>query len=306
YAQYSHRFWNKLKLGFGLRTDFYDSGREDNSISPRFFTQLSLSRSTNLNFSLGVYRQTPNDLWNSLNPANERLKHIRSDQITFGLDQSLSDDTKLTLEGFYKVYRDYPVSTQRPYLVMSNTGAGFAGVDDNFASFGLDSLVNMGKGWVKGVEFSIQKRFSDSPFWGAFNLTWSKATFEGLDNIERSGSYDQTWIMHLALGYILDEKWEIDFKFRFASGIPYTPFDMNGKQEPSLYNSVRLEEQHSLDMRLDRKWDFGGWKLRTYLDVQNLYNHKARTMIRWEKTENRIANDPILGIVPSVGISLEF
>lgn len=305
YAQYSHRFWNKLKLGAGLRADFYDSGREDNTLSPRFFTQLSLSRSTNLNFSAGVFRQTPNDLWNSINPANERLKSFRSDQLTIGIDQSLSEDTKLTLEGFYKTYQGYPVSVERPYLVMSNTGAGFAGIDDNFASFGLDSLVNLGKGWVKGVEFSIQKRFSESPFWGALNVTWSKATFEGLDNIERLGSYDQTWIIHMALGYIFDEKWEMDLKFRFASGMPFTPFSSDGKQDATLYNTVRMEEQHSLDVRLDRKWDLGGWKLRTYLDIQNLYNHKARSMIRWEKAENRIANDPILGIVPSIGICLE-
>ncbi|HEX2867500.1 MAG TPA: TonB-dependent receptor [Ignavibacteriales bacterium] len=305
YAQYSHRFWKAVKMGLGLRGDFYDSGREDNTISPRFFTQVALLKSTNLNFSLGVYRQTPNDLWNSLNPANEKLRSIRSDQLTAGIDHRLSDEVRISVEGFYKVYRDYPASLQRPYLIMSNTGAGFTGVDDNFSSFGLDTLVNAGKGWVKGIEFSIQKKFSESPFWGALNLTYSKATFEGVDQVERAGSYDQNWIMHLAVGYVFDEKWEIDFKFRYASGIPYTPFDNNGKQLPSLFNSARLEEQHSLDMRLDRRWNFGSWKLRTYLDVQNLYNHKVRTMIRWERSENRIANDPILGIVPSIGISLE-
>jgi hypothetical protein len=305
YAQYSHRFWHKLKLGAGLRADFFDSGINDNSISPRLFGQIYLSASTNLNFSLGVFRQAPSEIWSSLNPANENLKSTRSNQLVAGLEHNQGEDMRISLEGFYKTYHSYPVSTQRPYLIMSNTGAGFAGVDDNFSAFGMDSLVNMGKGWVKGVEFSIQKRFSGSPLWGAFNVTYSHASFLALDNIERLGSYDQRWIIHLAMGYVIDELWEVDLKFHYATGIPYTPFDEKGRQDPSLYNSARLDDQHSLDVRIDRKWNLGLGSLRTYLDIQNLYNHRTRTMIRWEKSRNRIADDPILGIVPSIGICLE-
>lgn len=305
YAQYNRRFGNAFKLGAGLRADFSAASAENGTLSPRIFGQFFLSSSTNLNFGMGIYRQSPNYLWSSLNAANEKLKSFSSNQLAIGLEHVLSEDTKVTVEGFFKKYRNYPASIERPYLIMANAGAGFAGTDDNFTSFGLDTLVNAGKGSVRGIEIAIQKRFSGSPFWGNLNVTLSQAVFEGVDGVKRPGSYDQNWIIHLAMGYVLNDKWEIDLKFRYASGIPYTPFDMNGRQDPARFNSARLEAQHGLDVRLDRKWIFNNWKLRTYLDIQNIYNHKVRTIMRWERKEGRIAEDPVLGIVPSIGISVE-
>ena len=50
---------------------------------------------------------------------------------------------RLSLEGYYKHYSDYPASLARDYLVLANTGAGFGGADEGFASFGLEPLATI-------------------------------------------------------------------------------------------------------------------------------------------------------------------
>ena len=70
----------------------------------------------------------------------------------------LNSDALIKVEGFYKDYSDYPVSLIRTYLTMANTGAGFG--DENYESFGLESLVPDGVGRAKGIELSLQKKLS--------------------------------------------------------------------------------------------------------------------------------------------------
>ena len=158
---------------------------------------------------------------------------IQVNQFVLGFDQRISADALLKVEAFYKDYKNYPTSTIRPYLVLANTGAGFSGSDDNYSSFGLEPLVDAGYGKARGVELSIQKKLSDIPYYGIFSFTYSKSDYTSLDGIERSGSYDQNWIINLSGGYKINEYWEVSSKFRFASGRPYTPFNFDGTQNIS-------------------------------------------------------------------------
>ena len=240
---------------------------------------------TSLNFSTGVYYQTPSYIWLIADESNKDLSDVRVNQYILGVDHNLSDDALLKVEAFYKDYSNYPTSLVRPYLVLANTGAGFAGSDDNFSSFGLEPLVSKGFGKSRGVELSIQKKLSETPYYGILSLTYSKTNFTPLDGIERPGSYDQNWIFNLSGGYKIDKSWEVSTRFRFASGRPYTPYLLNGTQEVSEYNSRRLKSIHSLDLRVDKRWFFSSWSLITYIDIQNIYNRKNLSGIRWDSKD---------------------
>ena len=138
------------------------------------------------------------------------------------------------------------------------------------------------------------------------SLTYAKTDFTSLDGIERPGSYDQTWIFNLSGGYKFDEKWEASLKFRYSSGPPFTPFNPDGTQSINLYNTDRLKANHSLDLRVDRRWYFDKWTLITYLDIQNIYNRKNSTSIRWDPRTRSVDSESSIGILPSIGVSLEF
>jgi len=212
----------------------------------------------------------------------------------------------LRIEGYAKRYRHVPASMAQPFLVMSNAGAGFGGSEENFTAFGLDSLSSSGLGRAFGVELLLQKKLSESPLYGTAAISFGFSEYAGVDGVYRDGAYDQRVILNLTGGYVFNERWEIAGKFRMASGRPYTPFGVDGVQDPLAYNTSRLKANHSLDIRADRRWFFGGWNLVTYLDIQNIYNHKSHQSPRFDERTGEVEVRNELGILPTIGVTAEF
>ncbi len=305
YVQLAKRT-QRFESSIGVRLDQNTLLEAAGSISPRASLGYRISGDLTATVNLGRYHQDPSTIWLVANPANRALKPIRADQVVLGLEYLWRADTRLTLETYAKRYTDYPASITRPWLVMVNTGAGFGGSTEGFASFGVDPLVSEGSGMARGIELFLQKKMSEVPCYGTFSISYNRTRFQGLDGMERPGSFDQTWITNLGGGYILNERWEFSTKFRYATGRPYTPLDDSGQAITSRTNAVRLDASHSLDVRADRRWAFGGWGLITYLDIQNIYNNKPASIPRVDPKTGEITDDPALGILPSVGISAEF
>ena len=232
---------------------------------------------------------------------------MRATQLILGVEHLLRPDLKARVEVYDKRYSSYAASLQRTYLVLANTGAGFGGSDDNYASFGLDDLVSEGDGRARGIELLVQKKLSEVPVYGTVSVTLSDTWFRALDRVERPGSFEQPVLVTVSGGYRFDERWEASARFRYASGRPYTPFNPDGTQDPERYNSERLETQHSLDLRVDRRWNFSGWNLVVFLDIQNIYGNKPVTGVRWDAHEQQPVEEVSgIGVLPSIGVSAEF
>ena len=304
HLQYSNVFFNRLRFNLGGRVDYFDAIDEPLYISPRFSTSYNFNNLTSLNFSTGIYHQFPSYIW--LTAGNTNLNAIRVDQYILGLTHRLSENIQVKLEGFYKDYKDYPTSTLRPYLVLANTGAGFGGAEENFESFGLEPLVSEGYGKARGVEFSLQKRSTGQGLYGLMSATYAQSDFTGLDGIERPSAFEQEWIFSISGGYIFNEEWEVSFKFRYASGRPNTPYNLDGSQSLSNYLTERLPPIHALDLRVDKRWDLGGLNLITYIDVQNVYGRNNVQNERWDYQKMQVDDESTIGILPSIGVSLEF
>ncbi len=305
YLQLSHGF-ERFRLTFGVRADYFDLIAKSFVVAPRLSATVILSPITNINASVGRYYQAPSYIWLVSNPVNRQLRYIGVNQFVFGIDHLLRSDTKVSLEGYLKKYSDYPASTTQPYLVLANTGAGYGGSQESFASFGLDQLISAGTGTTYGVELFLQKKLSEIPCYGILSISYNQSKFKALDGVSRPTSFDQHWIMNLGGGYLLNEKWEFSTKFRFATGRPYTPYNPDGSQTGTNYNSSRLGVNHSLDVRVDRRWMFSSWTLITYVDIQNIYNRKPIDIPRYDDRTKRIEQSNAIGILPSIGISAEF
>jgi len=304
YAQLAQRFF-RLNYTAGIRVDHFTILAAKPVVSPRFSVSYSLTGELTSSLSLGRYNQYPSTIWLVAEESNRDLEPIKADQIVLGLEYLWRPDTRVSLETYTKQYHNYPVSLTRPYLVMVNTGAGWGGSQEGFASFGVDPLSSEGSGWARGMELFIQKKMSEVPCYGTVSVSYNQSKFTALDGIERPGSFDQTWIINLGGGYIVNEKWEFSTKFRYATGRPYTPLDESGQQMISAYNSVRLDPNHSLDVRLDRRWG-GSWGLISYIDIQNIYNKKPSEIPVIDPNTGEISKGAALGLLPTIGISAEF
>src|SRR5690606_24531353 len=144
-----------------------------------------------LNLSGGRYYQSPSYIWLAANSENRGLKSIRTDVFVAGIDRMLAEDVRGSLEGYYTLYNDYPASLTRPYLVLANTGAGFGGADEGFASFGLEPLASDGTGRAYGVELLVQKKLSAIKCYGVASLSLNRSFFTPRDGVERPSNFDQ-------------------------------------------------------------------------------------------------------------------
>jgi len=62
----------------------------------------------------------------------------------------------------------------------------------------------------------------------------------------------------------------------------------------------------ALDVRVDRRWSFRGWQLDLYLDVQNVYGRKNVSQYIWNPRTGETESNDSLGILPTIGVNVEF
>lgn len=312
YVQASRPIIGEVVATLGGRLDYCSGIETQYAPSARGALSVPVGEIFNLNLSGGRYYQSPSYIWLAANEENRRLKSIRTDVGVVGFDRLLSEDVKISLEGYVKLYNDYPASLSRPYLVLANTGAGFGGAEEGFASFGLEPLGSLGKGRAYGAELFLQKKLSETPWYGVASLSLNKGTFTGIDGVERPGNFDQRIIFNISGGWRVTDEWEVGTKFRFATGRPYTPVGSTG--DPTFgyqivegYNSLRLPASHALDLRVDKRWSFSSWNLITYVDVQNIYNRRNPNAPRYNaRLGGPDDSESAIGILPSIGISAEW
>lgn len=293
-----------LKLGAGLRADYFNMIQNNFVLAPRFSATYVFSPLTSISASLGTYYQSPSYIWLVATSFNRQLTFLRGDQFVLSGEHWVNSDIRVTLEGYTKHYKDYPTSLSRPYLSMLNTGAGLGGTVEGFQSFGLDSMVNKatGKGW--GLELFVEKKASTTPWYGSLSLSYSHSSFVPLDGIERLSSYDQRWVVSGGLGYTIENVWEISTRFRYYTGRPYTSFSNGSLAER--YNTARVEANHNVDIRVSRQWQLSSMTISAYIDISNVYNRTPVDAPIFNSRNQREEQAPMIGILPTVGVKAEF
>ena len=285
-------FDNKIIASFGLRTDQNSYSKQMSNplkqLSPRFSLAYALGEKSSLNFNIGQYFQLPaytvmgyrnnnNDL---VNKENE-ITYINNKHLVFGIETNPGNFSKLTVEGFYKKYDNYP------FLLKDSISLANLGGD--FGVIGNEAVSSTSQGRSYGVEFLAQKKLNKS-FYGIMAYTWVRSEFKDKNNKFIPSAWDNKHIISLTCGFKFKKDWELGMKFRFSGGSPYTPYDtlissysyvwdVNsfGVFDYNQLNGLRLKSNHGLDIRIDKKWYWKKVTLNLYLDIQNLYNFQAET-----------------------------
>ncbi|HLP15126.1 MAG TPA: TonB-dependent receptor [Bacteroidota bacterium] len=292
-----------LTISAGVRADQFTLIDDPFVAAPRSSLIWRISNDWELSASAGRYYQAPAETW-LVNPYNRHLKHMGADQAVAGISVAPGGaDWKILLEAYAKSYFNYPVSIEVPCLSVFNTGSS----GSNFKDFGLDSLTSAGTGKSQGIELTVQRRFSEtSPFSGSLSLAWSMSRFTALDEVERPADHDRRWILNAACEYNFSPHWDLSTAFRLYTGHPYTDVLIltrgTMKQYIAQYNQLRVGTNHSLDVRLTRRWKSGSASIDVFVDVQNLYNKKPFDTPELDLTTRLYRETAMVGIVPSVGI----
>ncbi len=308
YAQATWSANDRVRFTVGLRGDWY--GFLDNAVrvAPRASISYLANDATTLSFSAGRYWQAPSFIWlvgAEQNP--QTLRPFRADHAVVGVTRLIGSDTKVQFELYGKSYADYPTRPFRPQAVLSPSGFDDATTD---IPFGLEPLNSLGTGHAYGGELFIQRKFGESPFYGQAALSYNRTRFRGLDGTEARGAFDTPWLGNAVVGWRPNAKWEVATRVRGATGLPLTPFRTTGPQAGTLdftrYNTQRLDAFFAADLRIDRRFILGGRQLIAFVDLQNITARSNRGAPQWNPRLQMIEYSDGIGVLPTIGLNLEF
>ncbi len=298
----------RLRVVPGVRVDYArDSGHAD--FSPRLNARydvfvgrapdpgagVTLARRTTLKGGAGLFAQPPQ--YQETDPVfgTPNLESNRAIHYALGVEQELTRQVELSVEGFYK---DLTQQVSRG----PNASGGY-------------TYNNEGLGYVAGLE-TLLKYKPDDRFFGWLAYTLSRSVRQDSPDDEASlFQYDQTHNLIVLGSYRLGRGWEFGARFRIVSGPLDTPA-VGPPSLPALYSadgaayvplegkafSERLPLFHQLDVRLDKRWQFRSWRFSAYLDLQNVYNNAATEGLVYNYDFSRRGYQTGVPIIPNIGL----
>jgi hypothetical protein len=334
-------FDKKLSLSLGVRADANNYSSDMNNLfkqfSPRISASYSITKDLFINFNTGRYYQIPpyttlgykDNMGNMVNKTNG-LEYIQADHYVAGFDFLPTPDSKLSVEGFLKYYKNYPFSVGDS-VALASKGA-------DYGTFGDEEVVSTGKGRAYGAEFLYQNRnLFGTNITLSYSLVWSE--FKNINGKYVPSIWDNRSLINVLIRKDLKNNWTVGMRWRYVGAAPYTPADLNKSSlvtawdaqnrtypDYSRFNELRLKPFHQLDMRIDKELYKSRWSLVFYVDVQNIYNFKSEQAPVYVLSENadgtpkppiadsdpqryelkQLKSDGSGSILPTVGIIIEY
>lgn len=289
FVHWNYKISNKLSINTGVH---YMQLFLNNSysIEPRlgvfwqFFPKHSISAGFGVHSrkeSLTLYTGTKTLHDGAEIHPNINLKLTKAQHYVFGYNYNITNDLQLKIEAYYQYLYDIPVYPFPPYFSTINFDWGFEG----------NILINRGKGYNKGIEFLLEKFFSNG-YTFMLNATLYDSKFKNYLGEEYdtkyNGSYAANGLFRKEYKVGKNKQNWLGFgaRFIYMGGMRYLPID----RELSIAQNttVRIYDNgytEKLDdyFRADLQFIFrrnkpkytGEWRL----DVINLTNQKN---IRYE------------------------
>ena len=279
FAKGERKFFNDdLGISFGFRFDadtFSQGSRLIDNFSPRLSLTYNLTedQSWKINASVGRYFKMPTYTmlgFQNLNGnfVNKSAKYTQSDHAVMGLEYSPGNAARITLEGFYKKYSQYPISLI-DQVSLANKGG-------DFEVLGNEAITSNGSGKSYGMEVLYQQKLAKN-FYGVFAYTYFHSQFTTSLGKYLPSVWDSRHLISFSGGYKLKRNWEISARWRFSGQTPYVPVDLDASLSayPEIildYNQLgnaKLDPFNLADIRFDKKWNFKRYSFNFYFEIQN-------------------------------------
>ena len=317
---------SKLDLSLGIRADednFSEGSKIIENISPRIATSYALSfdRKLKWNSSLGTYFKIPTytvlgfkDFSGSF--INRSAKYTKSNHYVTGLEYSLGNASRISIEGFIKKYDNFPISIV--------DGVSLANKGGDFEVLGNEDVITDGKGKTKGIEILFQQKLTRN-FYGIFSYTFFSSEFTDINGNYLPSVWNSRHLSSFSGGYKLKKNWEISSRWRFAGKTPYVPYDLvsslsnypNMVLDYTQLGEVKLGNFSQLDIRFDKKWNKEKLSINFFVEILNLLSQKIPTPPEYGLARDNFGEiiSPFSlvevdvnreSVIPSFGFSIDF
>ena len=286
YAKLKYSPSEKFIFEPGIRINLYNVYSD--SIFPDFRLGMKylLTDDRYINFSLGNYHQFIATFQDDYNPTildqwiavDNSVAPAKSSQIVLGYEEYINDLYKLQVEGYYKDIKNlFTFEESR------------ATTDEAVSDSALSDIVTPSNGYAYGLELFAQKMSGRLSGWLAYTFSVSRKSMNSIfydKNEEYYNSWDRTHSFSALGNYLINNKWDMNWKLSLQSGQAYTPIigyynqilpgspDEVFRTIPGTRNSARYSPYSRLDLGIVYHTKIFGSKMDVYIQIINVFNKK--------------------------------
>jgi len=292
YAAYGEQIFEfgRWDLRAGLRYD-RDGFSDESLLSPRLAANWRRESGLRLSATAGVFYQSPRFLVRSASPDNFAIENERITHVSVGFEQDFGRNWSLLVEPYYQWLDNLVVEEGRATGRASNDGEG----------------TNL------GVDVVLSRRFADGWF-GNIVYAWNDARIDDNDGLgEYDTDFNREHFFSIGGSWEINERWKIGARWKWATGRPADDFiihdDVLGPGEPLRFskeltrrNALRLDDYHSLNVRVDYRRALGPVDLVAFIDVVNVYGGPGAGSQEFDPRRGVIVEEdegafPIIGLI---------
>ncbi len=317
YFQAVYRFNNRLNIVPGIHYNYFSLNGASN-LEPRLSLNWQLSPKQKLSVGYGLHSRTQTLSTyflgtrladGSLVETNTHLGLTKSNQFVLAYDYSLVENTRLKVEAYYQDIYKVPVGMRSSSFSMLNTGA-------NWGVNAEDSLVNRGTGKNYGLEFTLERFFSNN-FYYLSTISLFSSKYKGSDGIERNTAFNGNYVLNFLLGKEIPVRnnsvINFDFKMTCAGGKRYTPVDLlasraanTTKYDDSKAFSMQFDPFLKADIKVGYRVNWRRISQEWIFYVENFTNHKNVLVQLYSPSAGEVKNVNQLGFFPMMQYRLRF
>jgi TonB dependent receptor/TonB-dependent Receptor Plug Domain len=268
FAQVSTRMGTRWTLISGVREETFSlTGAQ--ALEPRASVAFRISDYQNVNASWSRSAQLAPNIDILSYAQNRRLLPITAEQVSAGAELSRTRWASVRVESYEKRYRHEPISTEYPSLMPANM------VDTLGQQFVWLPLRTGGYGRAAGVQL-VARAHPQGRIELMASVSYSRTHYAAADGIMRPGNFDFPLVGSGLTNLRLWKGIQISVRDTYATGRPYTPFDVNLSEEQSrgIYdltrvNGLRGPAYNRVDADINRDFHLGKGVLNLHGGVEN-------------------------------------
>ncbi len=243
---------------------------------------------------------------------NDVLRLSQSVHNVLSHDWRFAKDFHLKTEIYYQELFNIPVENKEGSTLST---LNLNSYDHSFSNI---NLVNKGRGYNYGLEFTLEKFFSNS-YYLLLTASFFESKYKGLDNIIRNTRFNKNYVYNIAIGkefYTGKTKQNIidlNVKMVWSGGNRFIPIDL---EQSKIQNQEilhldrafrnRLPDYFRIDFKANYRFNRPRYTLITSIDIQNVINRPNIENRFYNIEDQKIEIIKSLGIIPVLNFKVEF
>jgi hypothetical protein len=242
------------------------------------------------------------------------MDFTKSFHTVLGYDKRLGSNMRFKAEAYYQMLYDIPVTVEPSSFSLVNQGSGFN-------RFFPDSLENTGTGDNYGIEFTLEKFFSNKYFFMT-TVSLYESYYVGSDDVRRktnfSGNYTFNFLGSREFEFGGNKAFSVGLKVTAAGNKRYGPVDSTLSIATgeivyidSLRNTLQLDDYFRMDLKINYKINQEKVTHEIGLDIVNVLNTKNVLKLTYapdpqDPGANAIREEYQLGLLPIFYYKIDF